>query len=606
MARALQRYGMYPDGHPSRISTADELLKGLAGIILAQGDLTIHVLQDHLKIGDLETDEKNTSATNLARRLHQHQIHVVTFREGMVRQELDALLGIISVSVGKSVGEPFGASPPEVLGQWPHITIQSTPYEALKLSDRSDDFDDDQPGYGVGGHGRAGGGAGVEGPGGPGQAGIPNALQLQIAKLFENLDATAKQKLLKMFQTLLNADGVGGSHDKAVLKLVELTRRGGSKQATTMLGVLSKIGKQLGVSDPDGPSVTPGTILGELISQLSGEKIGGEMPVEDAGPVERPEWIGEIEGERVLQMSIELEEMTPTAQKHLKEIVGRGDLNTLDSLVKGAPQGNSVTATIIEWLARPKNLQTMLAVETLELTKVDILLSLVGTAAVGPLLDFLIGSDDEEARKDLIERLVRFGEPLGPLALKRIDNPRWEIRSVLLTLLSRITPLPEGFTASAWYLDDDRRVRLQAMKFGLARGENRNKLLLAALRDPDEKVAAFGLEEVKKSCSTETASQIVETALNGRETTAVRRNCIRAMAVLDDPGVLDALLALTWQKRAFIFSILTPKTPEMLEALSIIASRFGSDPTARTVLKAARKSKDPQIKAVVVGKGTAS
>ncbi len=588
MARALQRYGMYPDGHPSRISTADELLKGLAGIIRAQGDLTIQILQDHLKIGDLETDEKNTSATNLARRLHQHQIHVVTFREGMVRQELDALLGIISVSVGKSVGEPFGASPPEVLGQWPHITIQSTPYEALILSDRSDDFDDDQTGF-------------SNGP-----AGIPNALQLQIAKLFENLDATAKQKLLKMFQALLNAEGVGGSHDKAVLKLVELTRRGGSKQATTMLGVLSKIGKQLGVSDPDGPSFTPGTILGELISQLSGEKIGGEMPVEDAGPVERPEWIGEIEGERVLQMSIELEEMTPTAQKHLKEIVGRGDLNTRDSLVKGAPQGNSVTATIIEWLARPKNLQTMLGVETLDLTTVDIFLSLVGTAAIGPVLDLLIGSDDEEVRKELIERLVPFGEPLGPLALERIDNTRWEVRSVLLTLLSRITPLPEGFTASAWYLDDDRRIRLQAMKFGLALGENRNKLLLAALRDPDEKVAAFGLEEVKKSCSTETASQIVETALNGRETTAVRRTCIRAMAVLDDPGVLDALLALTWQKRAFIFYILTPKTPEMLEALSIIASRFSSDPTARAVLKAVRKSKDPQIKAAVAGKGTAS
>ncbi len=590
-ARALQRYGMYPDGHPSRITTADELLQGLKDIIKAGGDLTIQVAQDHLVIGDLETDEKNNSAANFARRLHQHQLHVITFKAGITRQEVDGLFGIISVSVGKSIGEPFGASPPEAINQWPHIAIQPTPYAAMRLSDPTDDFDDDQTGFGTGG---------------PGSTSAPSALQLQIAKLFENLDVAAQQKLAKMFQALVNAKGVDGSHDKAVLKLVELTRKGGSKQATTMLGVLSKIGKQLGAADTDGVSVTPGTILGELIRQLSGEQIGGEIIVEDAEPVEKPEWVGEIEADRILQMSIELEEMTPVGQKRLKDIANSGDLRALDILIRGAPQGNPVLATIVEWIARPKTLQNMLAGETLDIATLDLLIPLVGEAAIGPMMDILLATDDEQSRMELVERLVAFGEPIGPMALERIDDPRWEVRSLLLTLLSRITPLPAGFTPSIFYLDDERRVRLQAMKFGLARGESREKLLLSALRDPDDEIAAFGLEEVKKMCPPDTAPQIIEMALNGREATATRRTCIRAMGVIDDPGVFDALLTLTWQKKLFILFTLTPKSSEMLEALSVIASRFGRDPKAKAVLKAARKSKDPQIKAVVAGKGVES
>jgi hypothetical protein len=409
-----------------------------------------------------------------------------------------------------------------------------------------------------------------------------------------------------MFQTLLAAAGVEGSHEKAVLKLVELTRKGGSKQAATMLGILSKIGKQIGASDPDGPTVPPGKILAEFMRQLSGEAPEAGAGLEEEEPAAKPEWIGEIEPERVIQMAVELGDMSAPVQKRLSEFIAGGDLRSLDGIIRGAPEGNAVTTAILEWIARPKNLQKLLGSEHLDLSVLDLLQPLVGAAAIGPMLDILVASEDEAARKVLIERLVPYGEPLGPLVLERIEDPRWEVRSDLLTILSRITPLPEGFTASNWYLDDDHRVRLQAMRFGLNRGENREKVLLAALRDPDKEISALGLEEVKKRCPEETAGQIIETALNGRETTGVRRTCIRAMAFLDAPDVLDALLTLTWQRRVFVFYILTPKSPEMLEALTVLATRFGTDPKVKPVLRAARKSKDTEIRAVVSGKGGTS
>jgi len=557
MARALQRYGMYPGGHPSRLTTAAEILALLNVLIGDRGELSIQVTGDRLQIGDLETDEKNSSAVNVARRLHQHQFHVVTFLEGITAEELDELLAIISVQVGKSMGEPFGASPPEQLDQWPHINLQRTPYDALRLSEGTDDFDDVSPGSGTGG------GAGGEDRGG---SGVANELRLQIAKLTENLDEATRQKLLKMFQTLLNATGVDGSHDLAVMKLVEMTRKDKSKQAASMLGILSKIGKQMGASDPDGPAIAPGSILGALIGHLSDER-----PVaEEAGQDETPEWIGEIEAGRVLQMSVELREMNPSTRTRLAEIVTTGDIGTLADLLTGVPEGNPVTAEIVAWLVKPKNMQKLLSSETLDLPGLEPFLALTGTAAIGPMLDLLIRSEDEGTRRELIERLAQH--------------------------------LPEGFSASTWYLDNDQRVRFQALKFGLARGEDRDKLMLTALRDPDDEIAAFGLKETKKECSPETAVQIIETALNGRETSGVRVTCIRAMAGLDDPGVLDALLSLTWQSRALITHILAPKTQEMLESLAVLASRFAGDPKAKSVLKAARASKDAQIRAVAGGK----
>jgi len=589
MARALQRYGMYPGGHPSRLTTAAEILALLNVLIGDRGELSIQVTGDRLQIGDLETDEKNSSAVNVARRLHQHQFHVVTFLEGITAEELDELLAIISVQVGKSMGEPFGASPPEQLDQWPHINLQRTPYDALRLSEGTDDFDDVRPGSGTGG------GAGGEDRGG---SGVANELRLQIAKLTENLDEATRQKLLKMFQTLLNATGVDGSHDLAVMKLVEMTRKDKSKQAASMLGILSKIGKQMGASDPDGPAIAPGSILGALIGHLSDER-----PVaEEAGQDETPEWIGEIEAGRVLQMSVELREMNPSTRTRLAEIVTTGDIGTLADLLTGVPEGNPVTAEIVAWLEKPKNMQKLMSSETLDLPGLEPFLARTGTAAIGPMLDLLIRSEDEGTRGELIERLAQYGDHLYPLVMERIDNSRWEVRSDLLTILSSIEHLPEGFSASTWYLDNDQRVRFQALKFGLARGEDRDKLMLTALRDPDDEIAAFGLKETKKECSPETAVQIIETALNGRETSGVRVTCIRAMAGLDDPGVLGALLSLTWQSRALITHTLAPKTQEMLEALAVLASRFAGDPKAKSVLKAARASKDAQIRAVAGGK----
>jgi len=593
MARAFQRYGMYPDGHPSRLTTAAEILELLTGLIGDRGELTIQVTGDFLQVGDQETDEKNSSAVNVARRLHQHQLHVVNFLVGVTVEELDGLLGIISVQVGKSMGEPFGASPREELEQWSHITLQRTPYDALRLSEGTDEFDDDRPDSGTGG------GAGEEDRGGSGAA---SELRLQIAKLVENLDPAARQKLLKMFQTLLNATGVDGSHDLAVMKLVEMTRKGKSKQAATMLGILSKIGKQMGASDPDGPAIAPGPILGALIGHLS-----DEGPVaEEAGQAETPEWIGEIEAGRVLQMSVELREMNPSTRTRLTEIVTTGDIGTLADLLTRVPEGNPVTTEIVAWLEKPKNMQKLLSSETLDLPGLEPFLALVGTAAIGPMLDLLARSEDEGTRRELIERLTQYGDQLYPLVMERIDNPRWEVRSDLLTILGSMKLLPEGFSASTWYLDDDKGVRLQALRLGLARGEDRGKLLLTALRDPDDENAAFGLKETKKECPPETAGQIIEMALNGRETSGVRINCIRAMAGLDDPGVLGALLSLTWQSRALITHTLAPKTQEMLESLAVLASRFAGDPKAKAVLKAARASKDAQIRAVAGGKKESS
>jgi hypothetical protein len=78
---------------------------------------------------------------------------------------------------------------------------------------------------------------------------------------------------------------------------------------------------------------------------------------------------------------------------------------------------------------------------------------------------------------------------------------------------------------------------------------------------------------------------------------------IRLVAQQKSQGVLDWLLGFVvsetrWSRRAK----LRPSTPEMLAALSVLASGWGDDPAAASVLRLAEQSKDAEVRAKVARK----
>ncbi len=617
MARTVQRFTMYAEGHPSRTSTVDELLASLVSHLNEEDEFVIKVARDHLIVDGEKTRTDNVALTNLARRLHQHQLFVITFKKGLEQAEVTGFLAVVAVQAG-NVGVPFGVSPDEELNIWPHIGIEPTPYASLRLSRKSEFEDDEGSGDALGGDSYGGGVVeGLEGDtidsgvelsaGGPG-IGIPGArsvLQEEISSLLSNFDDGGRQRLLKMFQGIMRAEGVDGSPDRAVLSLARAAGGGADKPAATMLSLITRVGRKMGAGGPGAADVRPGEILGELVGQL---ECGATIStLSDAAPetMVRPEWVGEIESVRVLQMSVEMDEMTPPAHKHLKMFVTDGKLETLMGMLDGAPAGNSAAGSILEMVSKPRILIRLLSGDPPDFDSIDRLLPSLGITAAGPMLDILVESEDEEVQRGFAERLVEFGDAVGPIAVEHLDAAPWQARVILLTLLGRLSKLPEDFTFSSFFLDDDRRVRRQALETGLQKGENRGQVIISALRDPDQDIVSFGLKEVARGCPPESLTRIISISKDGKEPAGVRRAAIRALGTSDSPEVLNALLQLTWQRKFFFIYGLTPATPEMLEAIAVLADRWNSNSKAKRILKAAFKSKDPRIKAVAGKRGGA-
>ncbi len=609
LARAVQRYGMYPDGHPARTSTATGVHDRLLDLLRGRSDLTLKVTRDRIICDEEGTDPENTLLAAFARRLHSHQLHLVTFREGIGCEELAGLLGAIAVPAG-SMGEPFGASGPEELTRWPHIGLEPVPYAAMTLARDTEDGEEERPddvlagtagdGGVEGGEGGAGGAGGGEGlPGGdPDGTARAAVLQEEIAALLENLDSDGRTRLLAAFREVLDSGGVGGSPDRAIARLVQRAREseGRDRAAATMLGLVSRIGKQ--ISARGAAKVSPGTVLRELVNQLSGELTAGVGAASEAPETIHPVWVGELEPERILQLGVELAEITAPAQRAMKELAAGARAGAVAALLEGAPEGNPGAEEVREWMARPKNLRRLMAAEPPDLEAIDRLVALFGTAAAEPLLEVCVATASGEARAELVRRLIGLGSEVGPPAVARLTDPAPEVRSAMLDLLRGLPERPADFHPSAFYLDNDRGVRRQAMEFGLSLAGEREKVLYTALRDPDPGIVAFALAETTRACPPGLIPRLIQMATDGREPGVMRRAGIRALAVSDAPEVLEALIDLTWRRRVFVIYALAPKNSEMLEALGVLTARWSTHPRVRRIIAKARKSKDPQIRAV--------
>ncbi len=604
LARAVQRYGMYPEGHPARTSTAAEVHDRLLELLRTEEAVNMRVTGDRIVCGGIETDPDSALLSGFARRVHSHQLHQITLRAGITTEELAGLLGVLAEAAG-AVGEPFGASAPEVLARWPHIDLEPVPYADLRLARGSEEDDDeDQTGDVLAGSGR-GGEAGEGGPGGTGDAG-ESELQRQIAGLLDNLDSGARDRLREAFQTVMKSEGVGGIPERAVARLIERVRSSGGQDraAATMLGLISRLGKSL-AGEGSERRVSPGEVLGELVGQLEGRTGEGDPSggVGEGFETVEAVWVGPIEPERVLRLGVELAEISPAAQRSMKTLVAEARAGTVADILEAAPEDNAGAGEIREWIGRPKNLQRLMAGESPDLDAVDRLIRIFGSAAAPALLATLVDATQEDVRGELARRLIALGGEVGPLAVERLEEPDPRVRGAMLSILSRIDPLPENFHPSSFYLDDDRGVRRQALEFGLQLDDERERVLYTALRDPDPDIVSFALTEIARDCPPDLVSRLIRMATDRREPAAMRRAGIRALAYADSPEVLSALIELTWQRRFFVIYALAPKSSEMLEALEILVRNWASNSRVRRIVAAARKSKDPQIKAVATRSG---
>jgi len=95
LARALQRSGMYPPGHPAREKTAGTVCESFSTLAATVGKVRLEIAPDHLIFGETATDPAQTVLAGMAARLYQHHLLSITILPGLEQSELADLLGIV-------------------------------------------------------------------------------------------------------------------------------------------------------------------------------------------------------------------------------------------------------------------------------------------------------------------------------------------------------------------------------------------------------------------------------------------------------------------------------------------------------------------------------
>jgi hypothetical protein len=129
---ALNKHGMYPEGHPSLAPAAGRVLDRVVPLLMERDVLSLGVARTQLVIEGVATDSANPVLKELAYKLHRHHLGAVTFRSGVSTEEIRDVLKQVAVEPDRS-GDPLGLGSPERLTQWTHIVLHPMSYGRLEL-----------------------------------------------------------------------------------------------------------------------------------------------------------------------------------------------------------------------------------------------------------------------------------------------------------------------------------------------------------------------------------------------------------------------------------------------------------------------------------------
>jgi len=131
-AMALHRFAMYPTGHPSLLPVAERMLLQLTDVLARRSALTLGIATRQLLVDGATTPEDHPVMSDLAARLHGHQLGAVIFRRGVDLEELTSVLDVLSRDPVR--GErPLGLLPLRDRPSWAHLQLLPVEYRALEL-----------------------------------------------------------------------------------------------------------------------------------------------------------------------------------------------------------------------------------------------------------------------------------------------------------------------------------------------------------------------------------------------------------------------------------------------------------------------------------------
>jgi len=660
---ALNKSRAYPPSHPILVAAVDLVVQHLGVLLKSRSQLTVGVTRQQLIVDAVASGTDHPILRDLAGRLHRHQIAALQLRPGITPSEIADLLTALAAETWRQA-KPLSLEPLDALAvRWPHASVEPLPLDQLELGD------DGAPGIEreakrlwrglaqaalLTANEAAGGGAAAAQPDG---AGVARAIRsrrgdanydrqvvdwmIEAGENFDQLDerSPVRQAVTELFgeldqETLTRLMQIGASPEKrrrlvhrgarvlpvkAVLDLLEAAATTSDKSLSrSFLRLLGKLANHV---DPSRGPVVIGaeSVLRDSVRQLVGEwddpdpsghshrelldllsAHGAQAQGAASGRVES----GSL---RVTQMALELGVRTQEVDDAALDVCRTMPLREVIGLLDTG-LGNGLGVSLL-WtaLAQPEYLSARLLDEAEDPTLLERVLDHLGEGGVLPLLEALELAESSSRRRWLISRLERFGPTLAPRLVSRLADKPWYVQRNLLALLGTLG-LPEDFDPEPYARHDDPRVRREACKLLFAAPQWRDTAVVRAAADPDASIARLALAAAAAQCPPELPAKLVEHLRNLYRDPELRASAIRLLGKRPGPVVRDWLLSQVMTESGFAWfrrHRLREKSPDLLASLAVLAAGYGQHPGVQAVLRLARASRDPEIRAAVRGVGGA-
>lgn len=135
LARALQKHGLYPPGHPALRAPSEELRSALLEATADRGQLSLGVAPDRVLWQDAASSPEHGLIRGLAERLHEHDLTRVTFQPEVTVEEVSDFLSAVRDPPSET-GERLGDRQ-ALRKRWDRIDVRTVRYEQLGISTRS-------------------------------------------------------------------------------------------------------------------------------------------------------------------------------------------------------------------------------------------------------------------------------------------------------------------------------------------------------------------------------------------------------------------------------------------------------------------------------------
>jgi hypothetical protein len=285
----------------------------------------------------------------------------------------------------------------------------------------------------------------------------------------------------------------------------------------------------------------------------------------------------------------------------VEELLGRRDLIRIIRLLKAAPQTDA-TRQLWDYVATPERLEAELAATPLDQDAVAALVEHMGTAAANALLDRLASADDRSTRAAIMKQLMALGPGVATVAIERLPEAPWYLQRNILVLLGRVGNSSSDFSPVEYARHGDARIRREAIKLLLDSKDRHEEVMIMGLGDPDDGIVGMALAAALESCPANAVPLVQRIAVDAKRPPEVRALAVRIVTRARDPETLRVLLGIVNYRRRWFRNRLAPKSPDLLAALTGLATHWGEEPLVKEVLAYARWHTDRQIRAAAASR----